>query len=979
MLRTRLVPAMCLAVYLMLAGVHACAQRFQFESFDQRKGLKNLNVRSILQDRTGVLWLGTESGLFLYAGYHFEQVAVPQVSGAVFITGLVEDGRGRIWYSTPDALGYFDGRIARQVTAPDGEFNFELANRLAVDPDHPDRIYFVSRHTLYSVESEAGKQPRVSPVLTAKQIADYPELNKISGLAALPGDRLWLGCGSNLCLVHGSSVRSYSTQDGVPAEAWLQIFPDHNHTLWARSEHRLVRFSKQTGRFSDAGQGLSATVLSVREPQINEDPQGRVLINITAGLARYEQGAWTIFHGATDIPPYQPTALLVDRQGSIWIGLDGHGLCRWLGYNQWESLTAANGLSSNVVWGLTRGPKGDLWIATEDDLDRMQRGTNRIEPQKNEHGGPIQRVQALATPQDGHIWTGSDNGQIVDYDPVAGKARFVAQVGGVFQILPEGNKQLWACTQNGVFRLGINPSRTVEHIASPAPQGRVYAVVLDPSGNFWFLADSGLYRLSGSQWTHIHIPSDYHSVFSAQLGVAKDGTIWISGASPALMHLQITGDTARELQRFDVPALTSPTVYLMALDSRGRVWVGSDDGISIYDGQKWVHLDSDDGLVWNDIDSAAFYEDADGSIWIGTSGGAAHILHPGAFFQPEPLSVHLSHISIGGVEVAPGSTTTIAWSNLPLTANVSTLDFAHAGNVTFRYRVEGINEDWQDSPKHDLRYPPLAPGHYRLAVMAVDAQTGRQSVPTYVTFVITPPWWRTGFMYAAEVVCALLILMALWYWSLRRHLANERHLEELVRRRTNELELEKAELLRARAALEEQATHDSLTGLLNHGAILQALDHAIDRCLREGCTLGIVLADLDHFKRINDTYGHLTGDLILQEYGRRVQQCVRPYDQVGRYGGEEVLIILPGFDRETAMDRLLELHTAICCEPYDCKGQLISVTCSFGFTWLGSDVDTTGSMVERADQAMYAAKHLGRNRIEVCDPGEPEPLSLIQA
>jgi len=234
------------------------------------------------------------------------------------------------------------------------------------------------------------------------------------------------------------------------------------------------------------------------------------------------------------------------------------------------------------------------------------------------------------------------------------------------------------------------------------------------------------------------------------------------------------------------------------------------------------------------------------------------------------------------------------------------------------------------------------------------------------------------YMYAAETAVALLLLAGLWRWSLRRHVARERRLEDLVQRRTRELELEKAELLRARAALEEQATHDSLTGLLNHGAILEALDHAMKRSLREGSTLGIVLADLDHFKRVNDTYGHLAGDTILQEYAQRVSQAVRPYDDVGRYGGEEILIILPGFDRDGAAERLAELHEAICAKPFECQGDLIPVTCSFGFTWLSSDADTISSMVDRADRAMYAAKHRGRNRIEVCEAGDELAIRAVR-
>jgi diguanylate cyclase (GGDEF)-like protein len=976
MLPSRPARALFLAVCLLTIAASACAQRFRFETYDQRQGLKNLDVRSLLQDRAGLMWFGTESGLYRYDGYRFEMMPLPEAKGAVMIVGLAEDGHGRIWYSTPDSLGYLEGSKAREVHAPDGSFLFELIDRLAVDPVDPDRIFFVSRHTLYSARVDGDGAARVAPVISGSQLAEHPALKALSALAASADHSLWVGCGQSLCSVRDGAIRVFSSNEGVPADAWRQIFVDRGGTVWARSERHMIRLEPHADRFSDAGKGLSPAWLEVREPQFGEDPQGRLLAIVSVGLARFQGDSWQVFHEGTELPASEPTAVLTDRQGSIWLGLNGHGAGRWLGYEQWESLTTANGLTSNVVWNMTRDAKGNLWIATERDLERMGRD-GKIEPQKAASGTALQRVQALDPTGDGHVWTGSDNGQVVDFDPATRNARLVGQkLGGVFQISPAENGEKWICATTGLYRVGAGDRGVAVRQGSPAPQGRVYGEVQDRSGHAWFLADAGLFRYAAGGWTHIQIPPDYRADFAAQIVMAPDGTLWISGASPALLHLAVTGETARELQRVESPPLTSPTVYLAGMDRRGWLWVGTDEGLDVFDGKRWQHLGSDDGMAWNDTNSDAFYEDADGSIWIGTSGGLAHILHPETIFKSQPLTILLSHVSVGGVEVEAGKSVTVPWSNKPLKADLSTLDFTRASQVTFRYRVEGINEVWQDSPKHDLRYPPLAPGRYTLVAMAVDA--GHTSAPAYVTFRIAPPWWRTVYMYSAEGALGLLLLAALWRWSLRRHVVRERRLEELVQRRTRELEFEKAELLIARAALEEQATHDSLTGLLNHGAILEALDHAMKRSLRDGSTLGIVLADLDHFKRVNDTYGHLAGDQVLQEYGQRVSQSVRPYDDVGRYGGEELLIILPGFDREGAMERLTGLHAAICGQPFECHGDLIPVTCSFGFTWLSPEDDTISSMVDRADRAMYAAKDRGRNRIEICEAGDGLSLRVVR-
>ncbi len=938
------------------------AQRFSFDNYGQHEGLKNLATHCMVQDRQGLLWVGTDGGLFRFDGYRFEQIDIPLEPNSPYITGLAVDGGGRVWVSTNDKLFYMDDSGVHAVFSRDGNFAFELTNNLAADPDTPDGIYLVNSHKIYMASAISGQAKLRYSLETSKA---NPLLGQVASLTALAGDRLWFGCGTEICSAAGQEIRSYGRIDGLPSGPWTRLFVDREMNLWARSEGHVARFNPDRHRFEAMDRDLASSSLGVRIPSFFEDPQGRILINLSNGLARYERGHWTVFRQKADLPANQIACFYLDRQNSVWVGLDARGIARWLGYDQWESLTTANGLTSDTVWNFARDSRGDFWLATEAGVERIDHATGRIAPQTGSNGVSMSRIQTIAFTGDGHLWNGSDNGKVIDYDPATHNAETVAQLSGVFHLLPDGKGRIWISSMAGLFSVGQERGqRRAEHPQPPAPQGKCYEGARDAQGNLWFICDSGLYRLSGAAWTHIRLPSTYQPSFSAQIALAQDGTIWLSGVNDPVVHFRIRGDEGEELAHWSAAQLGSGLVYIIAFDRHGWLWVGTDEGLNVYNGSQWRSLTTDDGLVWNDIDSDAFFADTDGSVWIGTSGGASHILHPERLFDTSPLPLLLRDVRIGDTLLVDNAPNTVPWSHHPLTAHLSTLDFARAGLVTFRYHIEGLGEDWQDSTKHDLRYPPLEPGKYTLEVVAVDAGTGRKSSPARVSFVVSPPWWRTNAIYALEAAAVLLLLFLLWRWTMRSHLARQRRLEELVRSRTQELEIEKAELLRTRAALEVQAHHDALTGMLNHGAILEALETAMKRAARERSPLGIVLADLDHFKRVNDTYGHLAGDFILQEYARRIAGLIRDYDAAGRYGGEEMLLVLPGLSLENAPERLSTIHASLCEPPFVFKDEQIRVTCSFGFAQFMPGMDSIDSLVDRADRALYVAKDNGRNRIE---------------
>jgi diguanylate cyclase (GGDEF)-like protein len=191
------------------------------------------------------------------------------------------------------------------------------------------------------------------------------------------------------------------------------------------------------------------------------------------------------------------------------------------------------------------------------------------------------------------------------------------------------------------------------------------------------------------------------------------------------------------------------------------------------------------------------------------------------------------------------------------------------------------------------------------------------------------------------------------------------------------LELQ-AQLMAAREALRVQATRDPLTCLWNRYSILDILDRELNRAVREGTGLGLVMADLDHFKKVNDTYGHLAGDAVLREAARRMQASVRNYDAVGRYGGEEFLIVLPGSSEASAIQLAERLRETVSAQSISFPEGSLPVTISLGVTGWSHGIHPTPEMlIGAADEGLYRAKTLGRNRAEWNGlvPARPEALA----
>ncbi len=180
------------------------------------------------------------------------------------------------------------------------------------------------------------------------------------------------------------------------------------------------------------------------------------------------------------------------------------------------------------------------------------------------------------------------------------------------------------------------------------------------------------------------------------------------------------------------------------------------------------------------------------------------------------------------------------------------------------------------------------------------------------------------------------------------------------------------QLISANRALQFQATHDSLTAIFNRGAIVGILQNELARALREKKTVSVILADIDFFKKINDTLGHSAGDGVLRLAAQRMQASVRTYDSVGRYGGEEFLLVLPGCPAGMAKERAEQLRLIMGEPAPDNPENLITVSMGVASAHGHTQAEV---LLLSADNALYQAKRNGRNRVELATEIDANPLA----
>ncbi len=981
----RLVSTLLLGLALLLPTVRvACAQFTRFQSYSDEQGLSNLAVTALAQEHDGAILIGTQSGLYRYDGSAI-QAESNGLPADAWILQLLVDAAGHVWAVTNTGIyvrwsnGFQKIRMPDALAALDEEFDPASSHVLAVVGDN---VVLSARGALLSAPVGPGRVGRFLPMFGKDVLAAVPGLAQAGFVVNDGNGNLLVGCADAVCSVRNGHVASFGRAQHLPSDLWQIAARTPDGTLWARSRTQLAWRKPGHADFtvtSIPGQPAASEEPGLVPLDLVADQRDTIVTEAEDGLVGWNGTGWHHYAShAGGLAPFPIRALLFDREGSLWAGSEGAGAFRSIGFGQWEHWTAEDELPNNVVWSMVQQHDHQIWVATN-------RGTVPLgHKDKATSGGSY----ALAVSRRDRVWVAPFKGSLLRIDRSQDRIDRLSSLGVVYTALVDQDDQLWLGTRDGLFLIANADAPMSEIHPQRMLSRQTLQVTTDRSGSVLVLDDHELLRREPGNVLVPLVPAALMPAHPTGVAYGSDDVIWI-GTNTGLRRFRVTGTRIESLPPITAPEIASNSIMFLHRDSRGWMWIGTSAGIDMFDGRNWRHFNSSDGPITSDMDRWGATEDADGSMWFGTSHGLSHLLAPDRLQAPGTLHPVITGLAFGRVSMPWSSLIHAAWSRSPLVIDVADMDFAQGHDIAFRYRLRGLDTSWHDTASREIQYADLPAGTFTFELLAVAPAHRLVSAPVGFTMQILEPWWRRWWFYCLCLFLFAIVLIASWQIRVRLLLARQRRLENLVRLRTVEIDQAKeelqqraileqrrlegmvrvrtAEIEQARNELQRLAMSDSLTGLPNRRSIMTTLEQAIDDARSSKAPLAVLLCDIDHFKEINDTFGHLAGDSILSAFGNRLNDVLEPLETAGRYGGEEFLVILPMSESEV-MRRVDAVRLAVSDPPYLLDGVERTVTSSGGLSFLRSD-DTVTSLVARADVALYDAKDKGRNRIETETPG----------
>lgn len=969
---------------LLCCGVGAVsATEYVFSIPTDKLTARQSSVYHIGQDQSGFMWLATDSdGLLRFDGAESINwlAAGKDTQHRKNVNKFVLDDNGAMWLASwGHGLTYISAQQQLQL-----RFRADAANPDALASDRVQTLFMDSKRRLW-IGSVAGVNYIDSTELTeirrfAANDPSHPLYQTRIWWITESAAGLWFATSDGIVLLPAdqSAAKRYylplTTSLQLERAREVRALQHFNSGLWASSANGIYRYQSACDCFEQIPMpaAMATPRFNVVHPQTDEliwvgAAEGLFLLN-TKTLSWVEQD-----NNFNFLPDIDVRTLFVNADNQLWVGSRDQGL--FIGTPQHRVFTplaatlpvAKRPAATRLISALFHDHAGHLWIAAQDTLLYQDKSGNwQGFPFRN--NANIRKIYQIAEYPAGTLWLATDTGL---YQFKHGVLQFEPTPFELTASAPSGITALHV-DEKGMFYLGVwqrglirwQPDANTADLAltqlAENSGDQIYALASSPDGvMFAATRYSGLYTLSESAgWQRIQtVTRDLVEGFNCV--VPKTSTQFWLCSEYGLWFVDLDSGTKQHY-------LTEhglPSVYISAalFDRQGNFWSLTNHGPARFDQQmqRFISYGSNDGLPDLTLQRNAHTVSADGTLYLGTARGAVLSKFDPSTEQLSAPKVKLNKVLIDGNNYTIHYSGDIKTIDLPadyreLVLGFSVLDYREPEKNTIRYRLIGLSSSWSSASRNrELRYVNLPAGQYQLEIEGQNSQGITVAEPLRIAIRVAAPWWHSPILWFAAIVLLFVGISAVIYWrelSLKRRNAK---LALLVNERTEALEI----LTRQ---LKQRAEHDGLTGLLNRSGFDERFNRIRAQAHRQAVPLAVVLIDLDHFKRLNDQFGHAAGDFALQHFASLLQQRLRESDLCGRWGGEEFILALSDCDAQGAKTFCEDLLAALRQQPLIYQDTQLTISATFGIVQLPASTPSLDQWVKWADQALYQGKHQGR-------------------
>ena len=769
-----------------------------------RDRLPAIPIRAIAQTTDGYLWLATPQGLLRFDGVRFVNVAPDQNA-----TVLLADRAGTLWSGSRQGLR--DHRTPGSKR-PIRALQAARGRNLQCLLEARDGTLWIGTTTGLIHLTAEGRT-----LLTRRQglATDH-----VTALAEDSGGTLWIGTLQGLYALRDGALTLYTEADGLSDRQVRSLWSDADGSLWVGTQHGGVNRRDPGGTIS---------------PIIAGPPPHAAPSLACPGLAPR----------GSELPP-PISSLLRDRDGQLWIGTEGGGLCRLQEGPEASGLSTTLGLTGDTVMALFEDREGSLWVATDSGLDRFKDG--RYTAFTTREGLTHNAVRSLYLDHDGQLWVNTDGGGLnLLHNGMLSQPRVnerLAADGATIQaIYQDAAGDLWFGTDRGLYRYrkgswavfnskqglpdgiittvrpdsdgGLWIATAASGISHWTPQGidifntgnglsndTVRSLYRDPDGSVWAGTDGGLNHIQNGSIHRYSVADGLASRFVLSLYGEPDGTLWI-GTEGGLNRLK----DGRMITVTSRDGLFSDVIYQLLEDDRGNFWACSLKGIFVLRKQQLTDfaegrtravysypLPDQGNLECYGPNERSGLKTADGKLWFASTEGLIMIDPQRLLPNTVPPTVVIEEVTANDQPVDPQRPVRLPAATRLLDFRFTAPILLYPQQVRFQYQLEGFDRQWRSTTQRFAHYTNLPPGPYRFRVEADNGDLLSSDEPAEFAFELATPLYRQQPVYGLGLLMVLVLARGIYQLRLQHLMEYNRVLRERVARRTQEVLAQQREL-----------------------------------------------------------------------------------------------------------------------------------------------------------------------------------------